>query len=265
MFNLSLLKREAKRNGRLWLGFTGFLVLQMLLVLSVYNPDAGMERVLRALPEGVAALLHIDMETDTLTKYLAVSLFGFLYPVTPMIYGILAANRMVAKRVETGTMAYLLSSPNSRSCIVNTQASFLILSLCAMFVCTAVSGLIFCAIRFPGKLDIAGFLLLYAGVLCLEICLSGIGFLASCISDESRHSLILGGGIPILFLLLRMLADMGDRLELLKFATIFTLFHTADVVDGSLSICWKFPLLAVMGFLFCRIGIVQFKKRDLPL
>lgn len=265
MFNFSLLKRAGKTNAKLWIAFTGILVLQMLLVLSVYNPDAGMERVLRALPEGVAALLHINMETDTLVKYLAVSLFGFLYPVISMVYGILAANRLVAKKVESGTMAYLLSSPNGRSRIVNTQAFFLVFSLFVMFGCTAAAGLVFCVVCFPGKLDVTGFLLLHVGVFCLEICLSGIGFLASCISDESRYSLALGAGISTIFLLLRMLADMGGGLEVLKFATIFTLFHTADIVDGSLNICWKFPLLAVIGFLFYWIGIAQFKKRDLPL
>lgn len=265
VLNLPLLKRTIKTNGKLWLECTGFLVLLMLLALGLYHPDTGQGRIFRWIPEALAMVLGIHMEAAGLTEYLGSCLFGFFYPVTAMIYGAVAANSLMAKQVESGTMGYYLASPNKRGRIANTQAYFLLMSLFVMFLCTALVGILGCVLRFPGKLEISQFLLLHIGTLCLSICLSGISFFISCLSDESSRSLALGAGIPALFFLLRMLADTGESLGLLRFATVFTLFQTADVLGDSLSICWKFPLLAVLGFALFRGGIYLFEKRDLPL
>lgn len=120
-----------------------------------------------------------------------------------------------------------------------------------MFLCTALVGILGCVLRFPGKLEISQFLLLHIGTLCLSICLSGISFFISCLSDGKQPFSGSGSRDPGAFFLLRMLADTGESLGLLRFATVFTLFQTADVLGDSLSICWKFPLLA--GFGFCPV------------
>ena len=265
MLNLPLLKRTIKRNGKLWLLFTGILILQMLLAMGLYSSGSGMGRIFRGMPDGLAAVFGIDTGADTLTAYLASHLFGFFQPVLAMVYAVIAANRLMVRKVESGTMVYLLSAPNKRGCIANTQAYFLGMSLFVMFFCTTVLGILCCVLRFPGKLDVPQFILCNMGVFCLEICFGGISFLVSCISDESRLSLTVGAGIPALFLLLHMIANTGGSLGVLRFATIFTLFDTADILEGSLSVCWKFPLLAILGFVFFRLGVRLFGKRDLPL
>lgn len=265
MLNLPLLKRTIKTNGKLWLLCTGFLILLLALALGMYQEDAGQGRIFRWLPETLALVLGIDTGAVGLTEYLASCLFGFFYPVAAMVYGCITANRLIAEKVESGTMVYLLSSTNKRRCIANTQGYFLMMSFLAMFSCAAAVGIIGCILRFPGKLEIVQFLLLHIGVLCLAVCLGGISFLASCISDESRISLAAGTGIPMIFLLLRMIANMGGVLEVLRFATIFTLFDAADILEGNLGVCWKFPLLAVLGFFFFYLGVRLFGKRDLPL
>lgn len=264
MFSAPLLKRTIKTNGKLWMIFTGILILQMFLVLSMFTQAAGNGRLFRAIPSEIAAVLGIDMGAETLTAYLASHSFAFFHPVLSMIYASITANRLVAQKVESGTMVYLLSSPNKRVRIAGTQALFLAVSLFAMFLCTTAAGLGACAVFFRGRLEITPFLLLNAGGFCLAFCLSGISFLASCISNDARFSLTIGAGVPTIFLLIRMLANLGGGLEALEFATMFTLFRTADVLEESLSICWKFPLLAVLGAAFYQIGVKQFAKKDLP-
>lgn len=265
MLNLPLLKRTIKTNGKLWLLFTGILILQMLLALGLYSAGTGAGRIFRWMPEPMAAVFGIDRGADSLTAYLASHLFGFFYPVLGMAYAVITAKRLMVEKVESGTMAYLLSAPNKRGRIANTQAYFLMMSLFAMFFCTAVAGILSCALRFPGKLDAPQFLLFHIGAFCLQLCIGGWSFLFSCICDGSRRALAAGAGIPVLFLLIRMIANIGGGLEVLGFATIFTLFDTADIMEGSLSICWKFPLLAILGFLFFHLGVRLFGKRDLPL
>ena len=149
MFSAPLLKRTIKTSGKLWMIFTGILVLQMFLVLSMFASAPGNGRVFRGIPAEIAAVLGIDMGADALTAYLASHSFAFFNPLISMIYGSIAANRLVAQKVESGTMVYLLASPNKRERIAGTQAVFLAAGLFAMFLCTTAAGRLRCI--FSGK------------------------------------------------------------------------------------------------------------------
>ena len=85
---------------------------------------------------------------------------------------------------------------------------------------------------FPGELDVPAYLVVNAGLLCLHLALGGFCFFASCLFNESRLSVALGAGVPVLFFLIRMLANMGGRLEKLKYATVFTLFDPTGLFRG---------------------------------
>lgn len=263
MLNIPLFKRTVRTNGRRWLCCTGFLVLLMLLAVGLYHPEKG--GLFRWIPGTLAQALGIDGNASGLTEYLASCLFGFFYPAAALLYGGVTAERLMAEKVETGTMVYLLSAPNKRKTVAATQAYFLVMSLFAMFFFTGVAGGIIIALLCPGKLDITQYILLHIGGFCLELALAGIGFLASCAVNEGSRALALGLGVPGIFLVLSMLANMGGILGILKYTTIFTLFQGADVLTGSLQICWKFPALAAVGFACIALGTRLFRVRDLPL
>lgn len=267
MFSIPLLKRTIKTRGKQWLILAGLFTLQMLLVIGIYKTGTGAHRGLGSggISGKVAAVFGIGAEADTLTEYLCFHLYRFFVPVLSMIYACLTANQLIAQKVESKEMVYLLTASKKRRCIAGTQAYFLIMSLFLMFFYLTILGILCCAFCFPGKLEIVSFVLLNIGAFCLLICLSGISFLVSCISDDSRTSLMIGVGICTLFLLLRMLANIGGGLEFLKFTTVFTLFDMEAILAGDLNICWQLLLLAVSGFLFYCAGIRLFEKRDLMI
>ena len=58
----------------------------------------------------------------------------------PMVYVIMVANGLLAGQVDSGSMAYVLSTPTKRRTVSTTQMLYLLVSLFAMFACvTAVS------------------------------------------------------------------------------------------------------------------------------
>ncbi|MEI3014139.1 MAG: hypothetical protein V8T36_04920 [Ruthenibacterium lactatiformans] len=70
-----------------------------------------------------------------LTNYL----YGFLMLIFPLVFSALAANRLVARHVDRGSMAYLLAAPNSRARVAFTQTPVLITGVTAIIaVCTAL-------------------------------------------------------------------------------------------------------------------------------
>ena len=111
----------------------------------------------------------------------------------------------------------------------------------------------------------SAFLLLNAGLLLLHFAVSGICFFASCLCNEGRTASLLGAGIPVLFLLMQMLSNMGGKLENLKYANLFTLFDPAGLIAGESSALWGLPVLAALGALLYGLGVWVFSRRDLPL
>ena len=90
----------------------------------------------------------------TLGKFMANYLYGFLLTVMPLIFIAMLANRLVVRYVESGSMAYLLATPNRRGRLVRTQAlvlltGTLVLLLLNLLVCIATAQAMF-----PGQLDI---------------------------------------------------------------------------------------------------------------
>jgi ABC-2 type transport system permease protein len=265
MFNLSILKRDIKSSGRLWLLFFVLMLLQLFLALSVYDQRGDSSHVFQFFSTGMLQFFGINGESTGLTEYLSGRLYGFGYPLLAMLYSVWMGNELMAKQIENGMMGWYLTSPNRRRRVASTQVYCLVGGLFFLFFFVTMVGLVCCGIAYPGKLEIGKFLLLNIGCFCLSLAFGGISFLVSCLCNESGRALMLGGGISFLFLILRLLANMGGILELLKYITIVTLFSATDVLEGSPALFWKFPLLAVLGILLSIIGIRLFEHRDLPL
>jgi len=209
--------------------------------------------------------LGFDFQVTSLIGFMSSYLYGFIMPVFIMIYSIIVANRLIAKHVDRGSMAYLLSTPNTRIKIAFTQAIYLILGITLMITYATVLGIICCETMFPGKLDIPAFLSLNFGVLLLHFALSGISFFASCLFNDTKNSLAIGAGVPIAFYIIQMIAKAGDKFENLKYASIFTLFQPMDIIENAKGTGICFLSLGIITISLYAAGIFIFHKRDLPL
>jgi len=95
--------------------------------------------------------------------------------------------------------------------------------------------------------------------------MGGFCFFASCLFNESRLSVALGAGVPVLFFLIRMLANMGGKLETLRYITLFTLFQPDKLLAGEAA-GWVFAaVLGLLGTALYVAGILLFHRRDLPI
>lgn len=182
-----------------------------------------------------------------------------------MIFEIIIVNKVIAKYVDSGSMAYLLATPNKRSKIAITQAIFILFSLGALIVFISLLGIISSEVYFQGDLDIKKYILMNIGLYCLHIAISGLGFFASCISNDTKLSYSISAGIPIGFFIIQLLANMGGKLENFKYFTIFTLLDTDKLIKGEATGIWMFIILLVIRLVLYIGGILRFSKRDLHL
>lgn len=267
MISLPLLRVNIKYNYVLWLIFVGILTLYFVIIVNLYNPATieVMKDMLSALPPQLVDAMKFTIPDSSLAGFLAGYFYGFLILLFPLIYTVVLADRMIAKLVDHGSMAFLLATPNSRVKIAFTQAIFLIGTIILLLVFLTIVGLFVCEGLYPGMLNIPIFLSINIGVILLYFALSSIGFFASCLFNQSKHSLAIGGGIPVTFFLLHLLSGASKEVSGLKYLTLNTLFDPIEIIARNSNVIPSFFALAIIGLILYSGGIYIFSKKDLPL
>ena len=232
--------------------------------------------LLSALPQEVSDALEEVGQADLYTLIVGSIFYKLAGLLLPIIYMIMVSNNLIAGQVDSGSMAYVLSTSTKRSTVVFTQAVYLIGSLFAMFCLTTATGCVCLSIVTEDiKLTYGNLILLNVGAFLVLFALSGLCFFTSCWFDRSKRSMAIGGGLSIFALVAAMLGLFGspvipsvvrlDSLNYFNYATIISFFDVISIMDGTNVFVWKFAILAAMGIVGYIIGSVRFTKKDLPL
>lgn len=195
----------------------------------------------------------------------------------PMIFVIMTANNLIAGQVDSGSMAYVLSTPTKRKSVIFTQILYLITSLVAMFAMTTLTSVVCLAIVNSSEITItySQLILLNLGALVTMLAVSGICFLASCWFNRSKLSMSCGGGLTMFFLVATILGLFGstvipsairiDAMKYFNYVSIISLFDATSILAGTTTFIWKLAILAVIAIITYVIGSIKFEKKDLPL
>lgn len=232
--------------------------------------------LLTSLPNGVANALEEVGKADLYTLIVGSIFYKLAGLLLPIIYMIMAANNLIAGQVDSGSMAYILSTSTKRKTIVFTQAIYLLGSLLAMFMLTSVTGCICLSIvKSDVSLTYGKLILLNLGAFLVLFALSGLCFFTSCYFDRSKRSMAIGGGLSIFALVAAMLGLFGsevipsvvrlDSLNYFNYTTIISLFDVISIIKGSNVYIIKFVILVAMGLIGYILGSMKFIKKDLPL
>jgi ABC-2 type transport system permease protein len=232
----------------------------------MFNPEAMsvMQEFTRTMPE-IMAMVGMTGDSTTYLGYLITYLYGFIFLVIPFIATIIVAINLVSVPVDSGSMSYLLSSPNSRKTIISTQILVLLTFIVALITYCTVLTIISSEAMFPGELNIVKLLTINLGLLVLHIFLGGIAFLSSTIPNDSKISIMFGAGIPLVFFIIEMLANMGGKLENLKYFTIFSLFKPHELLNGETNAYIMVLLMFILAVILYTSAFYIFKKKDMSI
>ncbi len=231
---------------------------------------------LSTLPSTVSEALEEIGQADLYTLVVGSIFYKLAGLLLPIIYMIMASNNLISGQVDSGSMAYVLSTSTKRITVVFTQAVYLLGSLFVMFALTAATGCVCLAIVTEDvALTYGNLILLNLGAFLVLFALSGLCFFTSCLFDRSKCSMAIGGGLSIFALVAAMLGLFGSpvipsvvRLTALNnfnYVTLISLFDVISIMDGTGVFIWKFVILAVFGIIGYIAGSAIFTKKDLPL
>lgn len=232
--------------------------------------------LLDSLPSEVSDALEDIGQADLYTLIVGSIFYKLAGLLLPIIYMIMASSNLISGQVDSGSMAYVLSTSIKRKTVAFTQAVYLVGSLLAMFLLTTATGCVCLAIVGTDiGLTYGKLLLLNLGAFLVLFALSGLNFFTSCYFDRSKRSMAIGGGLSIFALVAAMLGLFGspvipkvvrlDSLNYFNYTTIISMFDVVSIMDGTTVFSWKFAILAALGLIGLIAGSLKFTKKDLPL
>jgi ABC-2 type transport system permease protein len=263
----ALLKANFKYNYLIWALMTAIFFMYFAIMLSMYDPEYldAMQQFMDMLPPGLIQAMNFDSMGTDLFSFMSGYMYGFLLFLFPMVVSIVINHRLVSSFVDSGSMAYLLSSPNSRTKIISTQIIFSLLSITMLFVVYSALALLISEAMFPNQMNISNFLLLNLYALILYFALGGIGFFFSTLFSDKSTSLSFGIGIPVAFLIFQMLSNANEKLEGFKYLTMYTLFDFEKIGIDNSYVFFSMVILIMISGVFYGVSIVIFNQKNLYL
>ena len=242
-----------------------------------YAKEQATASITDQIPEDVAVALEELGNMDIYGLIIGSIFYQIAGLLLPMVYVIMVANGLLAGQVDSGSMAYVLSTPIKRRTVTVTQMAYLMISLFCMFALVTVTSVI--SIWIVGgdafAINFAEILLLNLGAFLTMFAFSGFCFMCSALFNRTKHSLSIGGGISIFMLVCTILGLFGssvvpsamriDAMNVFNYVSIITLFDSVSILNGAIDYLWKFAILAGIGIVTFIIGVFRFDKKDLPL
>ena len=204
MLSIPMLKHNFKACLVPFIIILLFLVMYTSVIIYMYHPEmAEMFDAHREMMPEMMAAMGMEGMASSLLEWIKVYLYGFIMLLFPLIFIIIAVNKLVMGFIDNGSLAGILATPNSRGKIIVTQLLSLYIWLFLLMVCVTVVGILSANVLFPDELNVDKYLYLNVGTLMLWFAVASITFLAACIFSDAKYYYFFGAGIPILFFLMR--------------------------------------------------------------
>lgn len=264
--NKTLFAKELRSNLFVSALIAAVLALYIGMVVAMYDPKLGesLETMKQSMPT-VFAVFGMSSPATTLLDFLLTYLYGFLLTAYILVLILVTTYRLMVRYLDRGAMAYLLATPTSRTRIALTMAGVMIAVLVGFSVLVTALEWGFAEALFPGDLDVQALLQVNAGLLALWLAVAGLCFLSACLFSNSSAALWTGGGLCILFFLMQMISQVGDKFEFLKNINPLTLFDYHGLGAGDASAVGGAIALAASAVVLFAAAVAVFGRRDLSI
>ncbi len=250
------------------------------MLLSMNKASLG---VIAQLPSTVNDSLTEMGDMNTYGIIVGVVAFGISALLIPMVYTILLAKSLVSEKVETGSLAFTLSTPTTRNSFIFTEGCYLIFSEIVMALALLLGSLLTREIGiWAGSADLTtslpvNHILAYSlGNFMVTLAVSGICFLSSCYFNKTSQAIGVGGGLTIFFFICSILGLFATKaipgtiritmMNIFNYLTIDSLFDALAVMSGDWTTYFiKLSILLAITVVTYILGGFLFKKKDLPL
>lgn len=237
----------------------------LTLVYPAISRTPALSDIVESIPSTVKTVFGVanDARTDTFEAYISSQFFARIWTIAMAAYGISAANSLLAKLIDDGSLAFPLATPTSRCKILYTQSMVLLLNNSFLTGITFI-GILLGAKIFNIKIVVKHYLGLGLLSLAFFSVITSYAFLFSTLLEKEKSSAY-AYGLTFIFYVLDVMAGLSDKWKWTENLSLFKLFKPQEVLEGSLDPTGKTIGLGVGACLLMYIAFLIFDNRDLPL
>ncbi|MGO4183413.1 ABC transporter permease subunit [Paenibacillus sp. TAF43_2] len=262
-----MMKINLKGISNYAFGSAFYILLMFWLYPGIAQNTGALNELMSALPEGLMNAFGVQAGFGSMEAFISGEYYGLILPLLLSIFSIMLSTGLMARLVDQGSMAYLLSTPTSRQRVAATQASVLIAGLLLIMIVTTAAGFIGYALFIGDRYEFDGsrFILLNVIAWMLFFAVGGISFFVSAFSSDEKKALGISGIITFGMFGLDMLGKISANIDWLKYFSLFSLYRPSEIASGSSDPVLALVILFLIGLAGFMAGIRTFSKRDLPL
>ncbi len=264
MISPALFSYEMKKSWKLLAILAAVMTMYITLIIGMFDPKtmAMLEQFQKSMPQMMAAV-GMKGGMTTLIKFMISYLYGFILILFPLLFMMIRSYGLIGSYADHGQLGCLLAAPVTRGRIIRTQMLVLLSGLLLLFSYATTLEYIAAGRIQAGAVTLLMLLRLNGGLLCLQLALGGVSFLMSCLMKEARLAVGLGCGLPLLFFVLHMLANQGDKLAYIGYLTPLTLFRPEALADGLAEGGRGALILLALSFALFAVSAIWFGRKEI--
>ena len=262
-----MFKREMKINLKSFIIWTSILIILFLVVFLVYPSIINseniqmMDEMMKIFPEEMLKAFNMDISSiDTAFGWLKTEGFVFVLLITGIYSGILGSN-ILLKEESDKTIEYLNSVPVTRKKIVINKILCGIIYIVLMVLTIGIFN--FAGLDLSGDFDKKSYLLLSITPIFSSLVIFALCLFLSTFTHKTKKTIGISLGIVFASYFLKIISEMGESTEFLKYISIFTL---ADIRNVIVNVAIN-PLMVVFSIgitaIFMILTTIHYEKKEL--
>ncbi|WP_377890648.1 ABC transporter permease subunit [Alkalihalobacillus sp. R86527] len=266
----SLYKQMMKSNLKGIMSFGMASAVYVILMTSLFpmisdNIDK-LQELTDIYPESLKNAFGLE-SFGTYGEFISAEYYGLFFLFILGIFSVMTAIQLIAKLVDRGSMAYLLSTKVSREQVAITQIAVLITGLVIIIFLNFAGGYMAGEILIDEQytigmwdffqINFVGFLLFFA--------VGGYSILISSLFNDEKKAFAAAGAVTFLFYALDMAGKIVSDLDWLRNLSLFSLFEPAKIANGDVNVALVSLILFGIGLVMYVGTVLVFRRRNLPL
>lgn len=215
------------------------------------------------LPKSVKQVFGVTSVSglDRFEAYVSTQCFGRVWLLMMGIYTIGTVDALIAKLVDQGAMAYLLSSTVGRLELLATQVAVLGSGLAVMTGLTEL-GIWGEMVLFDIPIDVWPYFRLGVLEFALFLAVGAYSLFFSALFNEEEHAILSAASLTFLCYALNVFSGLEERFSWVKNLTIFGWVRPQEVLEGAVPTVQTLGLLGLSALFITLAGYI-FAKKDL--
>lgn len=257
--------RDQRRALLFWsLALAAYALLLAFLFPSIRESAVDMEGYIESMPEAVRnAFMGESTDFSQPMTFLDAELFSLMTPLLLLVFAIGLAAAQIAGEEEGGSLSLLLAYPVSRTRLVAQKLGVLFTGI-AVVTAVHLGALTLGSLATDMELTAAQLIEAHVNLGLLVAAVATVAFAAGAATGRRALAVTAGAGLAAVAYLLNVLAPLIERLEPLRYASLFYYYGGAEPMRLGVRPAHAMALLGVTAVAVV-VAFVTFKRRDVSV